>query len=307
MSYSNFLIIKQKEAAYNRQQADSLEDVLDILEKARKQNTYFRGQENGAWKITSSLQREWFLKKLDRYFGSNYQELIQKFLAFAKEKHTSCLQKYDAKLTDCGVFSVLQHYGAPTPFVDWTSDYNVALYFASNFSTDNNNKSTNDLASSYISIYWIKVENNDEITNPDSNLSDLGEALDTISNFCDESGVDDNIAKEIIDNVQAECNWGHLHWFVSNKFPSYINIKNPRQEKQKGVFFYSSEYEKTLDEIFDDKDFSKIHCLDIPKALVPEIQEHVKNLNINDETLGLNSCNIGKMLFGYFLEHNHYV
>ena len=204
-------------------------------------------------------------------------------------------------MTDCGILSTLQHFGAPTPFVDWSSDFNVSLYMATSSSIDANESPIE--TENYISIYWLEVGRGPET--PNNDLTDIGMAL---KEFAGNEAIEDSeIIKSVIDKFRNMTSWEQLYWFFSDKYFPLVNINNPRQELQKGGFFYSSEFDKTLDEIFDDNDLPKIHCLDISKALVPEIQEYVKNLNINEKTLGLNTCDSGKMLFEYFLEHYHHV
>ena len=303
MMSNSFITIDQKKSAYDYAQAKTLNNVLDTLKAIQSKNpdfTYFRGQSNGSWKITSFLQRKWIQNNLGKTFSS-YQDLIRKLLDFAKKNHSSCLTKYDANMTDCGILSTLQHFGAPTPFVDWSSDFNVSLYMATSSSIDANESPIE--TENYISIYWLEVGRGPET--PNNDLTDIGMAL---KEFAGNEAIEDSeIIKSVIDKFRNMTSWEQLYWFFSDKYFPLVNINNPRQELQKGGFFYSSEFDKTLDEIFDDNDLPKIHCLDISKALVPEIQEYVKNLNINEKTLGLNTCDSGKMLFEYFLEHYHHV
>ena len=306
MDPSQFQTIEQKKTAYDYQQAHSLKETLDILEKFHNKNpnsTYFRGQSNGSWKLYSFLQREWMSKGLNRFFDS-YENLISKLLDFSKNQLYPNSPN-DANLTDCKIFSTLQHYGTPTPFVDWTSDYRSALYFASLIKPEYiENSKSQELASSYISVYWLVVGNRAET--PNNDLTDIGMAL---NDFYQNEAIELNSMEKqnIIEQFYNKTQWGNLPWFFSDNYFPLVNIKNPRQNAQKGGFFYSGDCSKSLDEIFDGKEstnnFPKIHCLDIDTSTVSEIQCYLKKENINNETLGLNSLDWGKLLFNYFLEH----
>ena len=94
----------------------------DIVDISADGDYIYRGEPKCYPKISSTLYR-------DRYealkLGSTSIKLSQKSEI---EKVKTYLRS--AKKKDSEIASELQHYGSPTNFLDFTIDYNIALYFA---------------------------------------------------------------------------------------------------------------------------------------------------------------------------------
>lgn len=210
-------------------------------------------------------------------------------------------------MTDVSIFSTSQHYGAPTPFVDWTSSFDVALYFASlgnencvGFETD-----------SYFSVYCLTVGKGPEP--PDNDLTRFSTLLEN--------------HKEEMQKVQRELGKisgsdyrEALKFDVWKEFPiiwmeesddEWMQIANPRSDLQGGAFVYNNSPEKSLDQIFagrkmsdmentDDLLLPKIRCLDIHKSVLPNLKKYLEEKNINSGSLGLNSDDWGANLYHQF-------
>lgn len=307
-----FTTIEEKRRAYDYEQVGSLDEALQVLKKWKKRdsdNVYFRGQAEGSWKIYASAQREWLDKELNVAYGC-YHGFLSRLLSDFKENGSTFLKKYCKVVIDVSIFSTSQHYGAPTPFVDWTSSFDVALYFASlgnencvGFETD-----------SYCSVYCLAVGKG--LKTPDNDLIRFSTLLE-------------NHKKEM-QKVQREFGkipgsdyQEALNFDVWKNFPviwmeesenELMLISNPRLDLQGGAFVYNSDPEKSLDQIFtgrkmsdgdtDDLLLPKICCLDIHKSVLPQLQNYLKNKNIHFEILGLNSDDWGKTLYRQFRAHS---
>lgn len=310
-----------------------MSEVVDLLKDVSGKRKFFRGQADGSWKIFSSMQREWILKELNHQYKS-YEELVEKFLTFSKEYAIQKLNNVCNGKSDIGVFSALQHYGAPTPFVDWTSDYRIALYFASLTMADCVGKET----SSFVSVYWLEV--GDGAATPYNDLTSYAEMKSQYSlNFEANDVFDEKSKKDVVARVDEYNRWKeNCLWMERSK--DFLDIFNPRINLQEGAFFYSPFESLSLDKIFckeaesmdddneqtlmtEDSDlhsvesftkvpqnfnntkkqesFPKIHCLDIHKSLIPRIQRYLCEHEINKETLGLNNQDWGVELFNKFL------
>src|SRR5271166_2905203 len=94
----------------------------------------FRGQRDASWNLDTSLDRavfrEYSSENISGYYHLNRQKVIDELLfRFQQQAH-----QYVPKLPsrdDLGSWlALMQHYGVPTEFLDWTKSPYVALYFA---------------------------------------------------------------------------------------------------------------------------------------------------------------------------------
>lgn len=343
MDLSIFNTIEQKRNAYEYRQAFSFEDAMKILKQVSDEgngNVFFRGVAEGAWKIFSFAQRDWITKELNCQFHS-FENFLSSFLEYAKENESIRLNRFCKVVADPSIFSVLQHYGAPTPFVDWTSDFNVALYFAT--------QSSNGICSgcetnSFVSVYWISPGKGASTPNNDlTRFSDvIGQHKENMKVVIAENGSvpGSNYADATNFNIWKN----EVFWMEEVKDEIFMQISNPRSDLQKGAFVYTPESDKPLNEVFlgnklidDDcttsgtcllppkdpnqeyfnptqqpKDIGcsvaplylpKINCLDIHKSVVPQIQKYLRDRNINTALLGLDSDNWGQTTYKSFLEN----
>lgn len=257
MDLSIFKTIDEKKSAYDYIQVDSFSEVLDYftLKQANPpQRTYFRGQADGSWKLYSSMQREWQIRELCHRFNS-YSEMTSAFLEYAKEFYSLQLKAYCKAFTDISIISVLQHYGAPTPFIDWTSNYKVALYFASQ--TDG--LCCGNETSSFISIYSLNIGQGAETPNNDltsfsklilmaKNLGgEIEEALKDVSN----SMVGKNFEEQWIESATRYDFWKQYELWMEETDDYFMKISNPRSDLQSGSFLYSKEVDQSLDKLFE--------------------------------------------------------
>lgn len=106
----------------NRIKVDSVEEAVRVAEQLKRpgRTYWFRGQEKG-WPLRSSLVR---VRPEDR------QRALEKLARYeAWVKHTPGLQNLVSN-TDAAI-AVGQHYGLPTNFVDFTTQPQIAGFFAS--------------------------------------------------------------------------------------------------------------------------------------------------------------------------------
>lgn len=95
----------------------------------------FRGVKSAKYKLLASLQRKWIEQGLDNA-GLQYHELVREFVDAARRLQARYDDRVPAELkevepwNELGLLSYLEHYGCPTPLLNFTADIRVALFFA---------------------------------------------------------------------------------------------------------------------------------------------------------------------------------
>lgn len=148
----------QKSLFFDQENIDTEKEFNKIYDELKqKQDTLFRGAREAKWRLYSSLQRHWIEKKLSNT-KKTYQEFLEQLVENARNQQKETLSKflYLNKIdpeNDIAVLSFLQHYGCPTPLLDWTYSFLNSLYFALDGVTyEKSPKEINE----YFSIYHIE-------------------------------------------------------------------------------------------------------------------------------------------------------
>lgn len=148
----------QKEIFFDQKIIDNKSELNDYLNENITTPTLYRGVKESKWRLYNSLQREWIL-------GGNkdniecYKDYIKKILYNARNIDKSVIKNFFEinnlnPNNDVAILSFLQHYGCPTPLLDWTYSKDIALYFAiENLHFNQNPKKEID---NYFSIYFIE-------------------------------------------------------------------------------------------------------------------------------------------------------
>lgn len=109
-------------------------DELDrlVLSESKKNKTVYRGVSEAKYKIYTSAQREWITKELSKT-TLKFDDFIEIMISEAKNRRRKLLERYFKSLNhnvnDLLVLSFLQHYGAPSPLLDVTSNIYKSLFF----------------------------------------------------------------------------------------------------------------------------------------------------------------------------------
>jgi hypothetical protein len=156
--YQNF---EEKAKFFNSVKIDTWDEYQKFVEEQKEITGIYRGISSASYKIFTSLQREYITKELEGKF--NLSEFVN---SIRKNPLLKDYFKYfkivPSKLS---IYSFLQHYGAPTPFLDFTTSYEKALYFA--IENYDETKAEEDSIKDYFTVFLIKEEDYDLIEIPE--------------------------------------------------------------------------------------------------------------------------------------------
>lgn len=155
--------IEKKKIAFGKffSEIDAIQEFHMLYDSLKeKDHAIFRGVNEAKYKIFSSLQRKFQIEAINRI---KYQDQFSFMNQEIQELEGSkVLPKYYKSLgtpiTDYLYMSFLQHYSAPTTFIDFSENIDKALYFATRdieYSYPTDNKTI----SNYVSLYWIESTN----------------------------------------------------------------------------------------------------------------------------------------------------
>lgn len=268
MKLDNYIDFKDKAlSVLGKKKVINPKDIDDIFIQFDKYNQsvnqdrmIYRGLKEAAYKMYTSSQRDWIYKNSD----IEYSEYLENHLDKAKKWNNGILKKYlnsynnGLEEKNLAYFSIMQHYGLPTPLLDFSDNPFVALYFACkdvekcyyDYGIEN---IRNYFSIYFISADWLK-ENYYTITlkDEDINLKDIQENVYHLENDC----------------------------FVNNN----LNII-----AQKGLFLINTSSKNDLISVFkknnNDREQEFFGCYNIHKSLASIIIDKLKTKGIIEETL----------------------
>lgn len=152
----------QKDNYFEQQRIDTVAELEALItEYAPKTDHLYRGLNEAKFMLYSSLQRNWILNKRENK-PTDHQLFLERLVDNARVYCGGILARYietnggDSR-NDVSVLSILQHYGCPTPLLDWTYSFPVALYFAASGATDAQPRPTREV-DNYVSVYYIQEQ-----------------------------------------------------------------------------------------------------------------------------------------------------
>lgn len=324
-NYDTF-IDKQNNFAYYSQfsKIDSVDQFNDwykfltsyIKNKDRIKNTdnrellintdfLFRGMGEAKYKLYNSGQRFWIFNEVEQWWKpKSYLQYINEFIEKARDKKlfNKIFEYYKLHATqrDFPILSILQHYGAPTPLMDFTYDIDVALFFATEKASPSfSNKDIDQ----YFSIYLINK--NYQKFNELNNLLDFTEgSFPRLSSF-----------------YEWEKNKNSIFYisdFENKKTPKnsfrderpITTIYNQNIIPQQGIFIFNPFPNKPLEDCFNTNHLEKgnnlelepIFCFDIRKDLAEYIRRRIKKNYIDHKYIYPNLNNYCSLLIEEFLD-----
>lgn len=276
----------------NKGQLDDLIHRWTTVDNTKK--FIFRGTVDAKYKLYNSAQRAWKTYELHS-LGKTFQDFIQTEIDKAKSYQRNLLIKfYNAfghHAYDLSILSFLQHYGAPTPLLDWTYNFDNALFFGID---GLRHYPSNDI-DNYFSVYAIDTRWNEFISIASHLESEL-EQIDRILEKYPEVDAEESLKQ--IGKLQYAFfhqlklfylpgyTSGGIFFGINNKptFKLVYNQHNLNVINQEGLFVFNSDPDHPLEDYFKGPDeysfdstfnIPKIICWDIHKSLDEYVKRHL--------------------------------
>lgn len=247
-SEDNFIIDKKE--ALDKLISQITEERLSSKNKTK---LIFRGMNEAKHKLITSAQRYWISNDLEQWAGTNqYLDFIVEIIKKGRTNNTLNkvfeLYDYPDNSRDFPILSLLQHYGAPTPLMDWTYNYQVALFFAID-GLKKNPTTKSDSIDNYFSIYKInKNENRGELINL-FDISPSGIDMNSLREFGDDPKKPKKNNIFYISDFEEPLLNNHPDLKIRTEKP-LTTVYNQNIIPQEGLFLFNPFKEKSIEDIF---------------------------------------------------------
>ncbi len=251
----------------------------------------YRGMTEAKYKLLTSSQRLWISNEMDQWANINYIEFISDLVNKANGNtlinKVFKLYNYSRGDREFPILSLLQHYGAPTPLMDWTYNNNVAFFFA----TEGLKKKEKPKVEidDYFSVYRInkRIYKERLLNIIDFMPEEQYPNIKSFSDFSDNNGNPKSNRIFYISDFERRGEstgetrpFGHL--MIRTRKP-LTSIYNQNILPQEGLFIFNPFSQKTLEDIFYtdlDKDaydiaLTSFDCFNIHKDLAEYLRRKI--------------------------------
>jgi hypothetical protein len=267
------------------------------LKEGKKTDFMFRGMSDARYKLYTSAQRLWIENDLSEWSGSSYLDFINKMIQETKEypliKKVFDTFDYNAEEREVPILSLLQHYSAPTPFMDWSYNINVALFFAVEGIKTGNGSA--DKINNYFSIYRINKRKYEmELLNITDYSGYEGKPFNFFKSIADEEEPASNFVFYISDFDEGNTGGtgAKSEIVVKRSGKLLTSVYNQNIIPQEGLFIFNPFSKKTIDDIFNlgikdegaNLSLAPFACFNIKKDMADYVRRHVQMAyNINND------------------------
>lgn len=260
----------------------------------------YRGMKEAKHKLYTSAQRLWILENLKQWGNNDFLDFVKTMIINANNnvlinKVFSLYYSNTKTNRDFPILSLLQHYGAPTPLMDWSYNQNVAFYFATE-KLDTFIYEKNKIEN-YFSIYRINKRNHvPEFLNViDFDYGKYPSIEDFKKTIHAQNLKNSNFIFYISDFEEKGESTGKRkpskNLMIRTDKP-YTLTYNQNIIPQEGLFIFNPYPEKTLEDIFNPNLFENgvnlnlkpFDCFNIHKDLAKYLRRKINVINQIDKS-----------------------
>jgi hypothetical protein len=282
---------------------DFLDWYSDLSEENEKlkYKIYFRGVSEAKYKLYNTAQRTWRQNVIEDWNREpkpqlQYSDFVKRLIekSFGESELLGKVFKIygiDDIQKEFACLSILQHYGGPTPLIDWSYNLNVALLFAVDNIKITRTENLDDL-DNYFSIYIIRDEEL-EIENIEEKKS-----------LSDCFGLNNQIGHQnllILSDILMQDKIFNPNKPFKDKL--IATIYNQNIIPQEGLFIFNPDPNRSIEEMIPPKENrkkeSKIEFLgvNINKRIAPYIKRKLANEGDNNALIYPNLRETSQSIF----------
>ena len=320
VNYQNF---QEKERFFCRHTINTIAELDNWRNNYRNNpNKWYRTLSESKYRVYTSVQRSWitndtiYRNTISNFTVNSFNDYVLKLRDLVKDDCN--IRQYFAsqhvEQSDALLFALLQHYGYPSPFLDFTYDLDTTLFFClpaggnqplPKFIPHN---TIDDYFSVYVidgNIDWFQCSMQQIESNGAENLERL------LSGF--EGEVDTAEVQQQMRTLDYQT-FSELPFFMvdgplmgvrqiqipSLGFVAEHHINNPRLDAQKGLFLCNPSEDKVMEEvIYNTARHILIECFDIHKSLRQHVVDNILTPNgITRETMYMENSPVTQRIKG---------
>lgn len=150
---------RYRQSLYIDNEQDLKKEIDNLL--AHNDEFIYRGIYDASYKMYSSSQRLWFLddNRMLRLGCTDYYDTIECLIKLAVNQPDvqQYIQQNNLPYNDFLILAMLQHFGSPSPMLDFSNNVLKGLFFAVDNMPTWTDKGTNNL-DDYVSLYYIRKD-----------------------------------------------------------------------------------------------------------------------------------------------------
>jgi hypothetical protein len=236
--------LDEKSKHFNIVKVETIDDFKHILTNHKKTKGIYRGVSESNYKIYSSLQRKIIETDLqDKFCIKDYLNNFRQNKILGRY-----FDIFKIKPSKLSIYSYLQHFRAPTPFIDFTSNIEKAIFFA----IEKHKPDTcveQGLIGNYFTIFYINNDDLDLIEIPDV-LKSFKDCKRSTHNFISKyEDYTNQILESHIDDIFSN---NTLNLFLIRHYEEFVDLyniyNNIRIVAQEGLFIHNDFLDKPLEE-----------------------------------------------------------